>query len=61
MVVHLQGSFAIGRITIGSHTTMRAYARLMSGGEMCEDSVMLEHTLALPGEVVDHGMAWQGW
>ena len=28
---------------------------------MDDHSVMLEHTLALAGEVVDSGMVWQGW
>lgn len=59
--INTRGQFSLQRIVIGNNTTLRAWARLMAGGTMEDNSVMLEHTLALPGETVDSGMAWQGW
>ena len=59
--INTKGTFALGNLMIGKNTTMRTGSRLMAGGVMEPGSVMLEHTLALPGETVDAGMAWQGW
>ncbi|KAF6254483.1 hypothetical protein COO60DRAFT_1642273 [Scenedesmus sp. NREL 46B-D3] len=63
VVNHLntKGDFTLQRIEIGPRTTLRAFSRLTAGSTVEEGAVMLEHTLAMPGETVDKCIAWQGW
>ena len=36
-------------------------SRLLSGASMEANSILLEHTLVLSGELVETGSVWQGW
>ena len=55
------GSFALNHIVIRSGATLSTESRVMGGVVIGEDSVLLEHTLAMVGDVVEPGDIWQGW
>jgi acetyltransferase-like isoleucine patch superfamily enzyme len=55
------GSFALNRIVIKSGATISTESRIMGGVVVGEDSVLLEHTMAMVGDVVEPGDIWQGW
>ena len=55
------GSFALNHIVIKSGATVGTESRIMGGVVIGEDSVLLEHTMAMVGDVVEPGDIWQGW
>ena len=55
------GSFALNHIVIKSGATLSTESRIMGGVVIGEDSVLLEHTMAMVGDVVEPGDIWQGW
>ena len=55
------GSFALNHIVIKSGATLSTESRIMGGVVIGSDSVLLEHTLAMVGDVVEPGDIWQGW
>lgn len=55
------GSFALNHIVIKSGATLSTESRIMGGVVIGEDAVLLEHTMAMVGDVVEPGDIWQGW
>ena len=55
------GSFALNHIVIKSGAALGTESRIMGGVVIGEDSVLLEHTMAMVGDVVEPGDIWQGW
>ncbi|KAJ1551606.1 hypothetical protein HK096_007049 [Nowakowskiella sp. JEL0078] len=58
--INSKGQFSLNPLVIREGASMRAQSRLLSGAEMDEDAVLLEHTLILSGDVAAKGV-WQGW
>ena len=56
-----KGAFSINWVVIGRRTTMRSWSRAMAGAVLEDESRLLEHTMALVGDMVDAGVIWQGW
>lgn len=56
-----QGQFEMNPIVVGDYCTLRDRTRLAGGGSMASGSTLLEHTLVMPGEMVQPGTYWQGW
>jgi len=63
LIAHLNtaGNFSLGELTIGENCVMRTWARLQQGSEMKKRSMLMEHTLILPGEQVPAKNLVQGW
>ncbi|PSR81726.1 hypothetical protein BD289DRAFT_32545 [Coniella lustricola] len=59
--VNTRGRFALNRLEIGKGCVLRSGSRLLSGAEMRDGSVLLEHTLIMGGDVVGPGVTMQGW
>ena len=59
--INSRGNFSLDEIQVGSRSVLRSGSRLLSGGTMGEDCVLLEHTLVMGGEVVENGVTMQGW
>jgi len=55
------GVYQLHTLNVGNGCTMRDHSRLMAGAEMRPGSKLLEHSLAMSGDVVPEGTAWQGW
>ncbi|KAJ1565713.1 hypothetical protein HK096_011371 [Nowakowskiella sp. JEL0078] len=58
--INSKGQFSLNPLIIRDGASMRAQSRLLSGAEMDEDAVLMEHTLILSGDVAAKGV-WQGW
>mmetsp|Transcript_154873 Transcript_154873/g.281597 ORF Transcript_154873/g.281597 Transcript_154873/m.281597 type:complete len:1558 (-) Transcript_154873:324-4997(-) len=58
---NVQGNFEMNPIMVGDYCTLRDRTRLAGGGSMASGSTLLEHTLVMPGDMVQAGMYWQGW
>lgn len=56
-----KGMFTLNNIVIGCNTTMRSFSRTMAGSIIEDGARLLEHTLALVGDVVEMQTIWQGW
>lgn len=50
-----RGSIQLEKIKIGNRCVLRSGSNILSGSEMKDDSFLMEHTLILPGEVVEKG------
>lgn len=63
LIAHLntRGQFTLGPLEVGQGCVMRSWARLQQGGVMQRRSVLLEHTLIMPQEVVSQRNLKQGW
>ena len=63
VVCHLnsRGLFELHELKIGARSALRTGSRLMSGASMGEQARLLEHTLVLPGQMVDDNETVQGW
>ncbi|ORY48525.1 hypothetical protein BCR33DRAFT_847915 [Rhizoclosmatium globosum] len=59
--VNSRGLFGLNLLKIGDGCVLRTDSRLLSGGEMENESKLLEHTLIVGGEVVHSGSVMQGW
>lgn len=59
--INSRGVFNLNPLVVGDRSVLRSGARLLSGAQMGEDSVLLEHTLVMAGDVVDDGCTYQGW
>jgi len=55
------GIFELQPCVLGHNVTLRSGAVVQGGARLQDNSVMLERTLAMPGEIVNSGMAMQGW
>lgn len=56
-----KGAFTLNEIRVGARATLCNDARIMGGVEVMEDATLLEHTMAMAGDVVCAGDTWQGW
>jgi hypothetical protein len=63
LIAHLntKGKFTLGPLTIQDNCVLRTWARLQQGGTMAKRSMLLEHTLILPGDQVPAKNLMQGW
>lgn len=63
VVAHInsRGNFNLNELTVGKRSVLRSGSRLLSGSNMEDDSVLLEHTLIVGGNVVEKGSVYQGW
>ncbi|KAF3771381.1 hypothetical protein M406DRAFT_33731 [Cryphonectria parasitica EP155] len=59
--INTRGKFDLNRLSIGQRCVLRSGSRLLSGAQMKDDSVLLEHTLVMSGDVVEKGWTMQGW
>lgn len=59
--INSRGVFNLNPLVVGDRSVLRSGARLLSGAQMGKDSVLLEHTLVMAGDVVDDGCTYQGW
>jgi len=48
-------------MSVQDGAVLRTASRLLSGGHMEPRSMLLEHTLVMPGETVDTETVVQGW
>ena len=55
------GYFELARIEIREHATLRSGSRVMNHSCISVGARLLEHTLVIPGDVVERGATWQGW
>lgn len=55
------GHFNLNEIVVGRGSVLRTGSRVLSGGVVGQESVLLEHTLIMGGDVVDGGCTVQGW
>jgi hypothetical protein len=46
---------------LGDRVTLRNGVVVQGGSKLEDDSIMLERTLAMPGETINARMAMQGW
>ncbi|CAJ1963092.1 unnamed protein product [Cylindrotheca closterium] len=62
IVCHLntKGNFELVPIRLESNTTLRARSRVQQGVHMETDTMILEKSLALTGEVIESQSIWQG-
>lgn len=62
IVAHLNtgGHFVLERITMQDNVTLRARSRIQQGVVMEYNSMLLEKSLAMTGEVLDAESVWQG-
>eukprot|EP01038_Epipyxis_sp_PR26KG_P009637 gene9637-12976_t len=63
LVAHIntRGNFKLNPLMVKAGAVLKAHTRLLSGAAMEAESMLLEHTLVMSGEVVDTGSVWQGW
>merc|ERR1712066_1018448 len=63
LIAHLntKGTFTLGRLQVENNCVMRPWARLQQGATMQRRSMLLEHTLIMPQEVVLEKNLRQGW
>jgi len=63
LVAHInsRGNFRLNGLSVGSRAVLRSGSRLLSGAHMGADSVLLEHTLVMAGDIADEGTVYQGW
>mmetsp|Transcript_1799 Transcript_1799/g.2830 ORF Transcript_1799/g.2830 Transcript_1799/m.2830 type:complete len:1652 (-) Transcript_1799:132-5087(-) len=59
--INTRGVFRLNPLVVGNGCVLKSNARLLSGAEMADHSIMLEHTLVLAGDCIDTGSVWQGW
>jgi hypothetical protein len=63
LVCHInsRGNFSLNELSVGDRSVLRSGSRLLSGAKMGKESVLLEHTLIMAGDVADDGVVYQGW
>lgn len=59
--INTKGVFSLNPLRLESGCVLKSNSRLLSGASMCSNSVLLEHTLILLGEIVEPSIVWQGW
>ncbi|KAJ3163370.1 hypothetical protein HDU88_006319 [Geranomyces variabilis] len=59
--INSRGHFNLNPLTVGTRSVLRTGSRLLSGAHMGDDTCLLEHTLVMAGDFVDHGVTMQGW
>merc|ERR1711935_1105226 len=63
VVCHLnsRGGFSLTAIKLGDRASCRALTKVTGGSGMGDDSLLLEHTLLMPGEKLGGSETRQGW
>jgi len=63
LIAHLntQGFFTLNRLEVGERCVMRTCSRLLQSAVMEPRSVLMEHTLVLPADIVKANEWRQGW
>ena len=63
VVAHInsRGKFALNRLNIAQGCAMRTGSRLLSGAQMEEYSMLMEHALLPSGDVAESGGVYVGW
>jgi len=63
VVCHLnsRGGFTLTAIKMGDRASCRALTKVTGGSTMGDDSLLLEHTLLMPGSQLGEGETRQGW
>jgi len=63
VVCHLnsRGGFSLTAIKMGDRASCRSFCKVTGGSSMGDDSLMLEHTLLMPGEKLGDAETRQGW
>jgi acyl-CoA synthetase (AMP-forming)/AMP-acid ligase II/acetyltransferase-like isoleucine patch superfamily enzyme/acyl carrier protein len=59
--INSRGVFNLNQLKVGDGSVLRSGARLLSGADMGANTMLLEHTLVMAGDVVDDGTIYQGW
>lgn len=59
--INSRGKFDLNPLSVGDRCVLRTGSRLLSGATMMNDSCLLEHTLVMGGDVIEEGVAMQGW
>lgn len=59
--INSRGVFNLNPLSVGDRSVLRSGSRLLSGAAMGKDTVLLEHTLVMAGDVVEDGQVYQGW
>lgn len=62
LVCHLntRGNFELNPIEIGDNVTLRNRSRIQMGSRIEKGSMLLEHSLAMTGEIIEAESVWQG-
>lgn len=63
VVAHInsRGKFALNRLDIGTGCAMRTGSRLLSGAQMENHSMLMEHALLPSGDVAEASGVYVGW
>lgn len=63
VVAHInsRGMFALNRLRIGTGCAMRSGSRLLSGAQMEDYSMLMEHALLPSGDIAEGGGVYVGW
>jgi len=63
LVAHIntRGKFALNALHIGKQCSLKSSSRLLSGATMENNSIMLEHTLIMAGDILEKNTVKQGW
>jgi acetyltransferase-like isoleucine patch superfamily enzyme len=59
--INTRGNFALNALSIGKQCTLKSSSRLLSGATMENNSIMLEHTLIMAGDILEKNTVKQGW
>lgn len=59
--INSRGKFDLNELHVGSGAVLRSGSRLLSGARMGANTVLLEHTLVMAGDVIEEGCTIQGW
>jgi hypothetical protein len=63
LISHLntKGVFSINTLEVEEFAVMRSFSRMQQSAKLMRDSVLMEHTLVLPGDTVQVSEWRQGW
>lgn len=63
VVAHInsRGKFALNKLRIGTGCALRTGSRLLSGANMEDYSMLMEHALLPSGEIAEGGGVYVGW
>lgn len=63
VVAHInsRGMFGLNKLNIATGSAMRTGSRLLSGAQMEEYSMLMEHALLPSGDIAEQGGVYVGW
>lgn len=56
-----RGEFRMGDVVVGDGCVLKSNSRILAGAHLESNSILLEHTLVMPGDTVESGYVVQGW